>query len=281
VEWLESSFRRGPAFERQRCAANMLKMFPGFAIPQAQLESRSRMRVFRSLGCLAVTAPILHAGAFFAGPRIAATRRTTGTLYMSAAPATTQVCECRGGLAGAEEGEKLRPQMKGEILDIQAPKSLSHRCSIDVDYVPKRRLTPRPTKQAFVGSTLVDERLAHEAISKFVEGSAELAPTSGGVNNIGKYGGCLCLLCCVLGVGRVCVCVSCAKQSPWASHDAQAWTCTHMYVCTVTLPDGRKYVLRIYNNGGNAPRIRWEHEILRQLNEQVCVCVACLTRTCV
>lgn len=36
----------------------------------------------------------------------------------------------------------------------------------------------------------------------------------------------------------------------------------------VTFPDGRKYVMRIYNNSNNRERVQWEHEILRQLNAQ-------------
>lgn len=29
-----------------------------------------------------------------------------------------------------------------------------------------------------------------------------------------------------------------------------------------------EYIMRIYNNGGNSARIVWEHEILKQLNQQ-------------
>jgi homoserine kinase type II len=36
----------------------------------------------------------------------------------------------------------------------------------------------------------------------------------------------------------------------------------------VTLPSGEKELLRIYNNGCDTQRVKFEHEILRQLNEQ-------------
>lgn len=36
----------------------------------------------------------------------------------------------------------------------------------------------------------------------------------------------------------------------------------------VTLPNGQRYILRVYNNGNDSPRVRYEHEILRQLNQQ-------------
>ena len=35
----------------------------------------------------------------------------------------------------------------------------------------------------------------------------------------------------------------------------------------ITLPSGERQLLRIYNNGLNAQRVKFEHEILRQLNE--------------
>jgi len=35
----------------------------------------------------------------------------------------------------------------------------------------------------------------------------------------------------------------------------------------ITLPSGERELLRIYNNGCNAQRVRFEHEILRQLNQ--------------
>jgi hypothetical protein len=35
----------------------------------------------------------------------------------------------------------------------------------------------------------------------------------------------------------------------------------------ITLPSGERELLRIYNNGCNAQRVKFEHEILRQLNE--------------
>lgn len=74
-----------------------------------------------------------------------------------------------------------------------------------------------------VGSSLTDLSLAYEAVGKFFTEKPDLAPTSGGVNNVGQY---------------------------------------------VTLPNGTRYVLRIYNNGMNRARVRWEHEILSQLNSQ-------------
>lgn len=36
----------------------------------------------------------------------------------------------------------------------------------------------------------------------------------------------------------------------------------------VTLPGGKRYVLRIYNNSGNRARVQWEHDILAQLNAE-------------
>ena len=37
------------------------------------------------------------------------------------------------------------------------------------------------------------------------------------------------------------------------------------YVETI---EGEKYILRIYNNGKNSARVKFEHEVLRQLGEQ-------------
>jgi homoserine kinase type II len=77
-----------------------------------------------------------------------------------------------------------------------------------------------------IGSKLTDMELAKEALSMFLNYSAdglEIIPTSGGVNNIVQY---------------------------------------------VTLPSGEKELLRIYNNGCDTQRVKFEHEILRQLNEQ-------------
>lgn len=36
----------------------------------------------------------------------------------------------------------------------------------------------------------------------------------------------------------------------------------------VTLPNNHRYVLRVYNNGYDSARVQYEHEILRQLNQQ-------------
>lgn len=40
----------------------------------------------------------------------------------------------------------------------------------------------------------------------------------------------------------------------------------------VTFPNGKKYILRIYNNSNNRARVVWEHEILKQLNAQKLSC---------
>ena len=37
-------------------------------------------------------------------------------------------------------------------------------------------------------------------------------------------------------------------------------------VCSSTFPQGEKYVMRIYNNGGNTKRVRYEHEVLASLD---------------
>ena len=37
----------------------------------------------------------------------------------------------------------------------------------------------------------------------------------------------------------------------------------------VTTSDGQRYILRIYNNGNKSDKVRFEHEVLRQLQLQV------------
>lgn len=36
----------------------------------------------------------------------------------------------------------------------------------------------------------------------------------------------------------------------------------------VDAPDGKRYVLRVYNNGGKSDKVAFEHEVLAQLNKQ-------------
>lgn len=97
--------------------------------------------------------------------------------------------------------------------------------------------------------------LAHEALAKFfpaeqAEG-AEFKQTSGGVNNIG-----------MVRSGAVANVLEAAPQH------TQPPTHPKTNKQYVTLPGGKRYVMRIYNNSGNRARVQWEHDILAQLNAQ-------------